>query len=368
MTFNGVVWFRRTVELPSAWAEREVWLSLGALDDFDDTYFDGVLVGRTPPGTLEAHRVRRRYPIPSARSGARHVLAVRVFDHFGAGGFAGPASDMYLECPELGERLALGGAWRLLAERQIPLLPMNVFESLPRPPLALAQQNAPAALFHGMLAPLIPYALRGAIWYQGESNVDRHASYRAMLVALIRDLRTRWAQGQFPFYYVQLANYSASPTWPLLREAQAEAASEPETGMVVTLDIGDERDIHPTNKQEVGRRLALWARARTYGEAGLAHQGPTLERVRIEGAIVRVRFAQAEGLATSDGDAPRGFTLAGSDGGHQPASAHVEGSEVVLSSERVPAPCAVRYAFVDTLRVNLCNRAGLPAAPFRTDP
>jgi sialate O-acetylesterase len=369
MPFNGVVWFRKVVDLPSAWLDHEVWLSLGAIDDFDDTYFDGVAVGRTPPGTLDAHRVRRRYALPSARTSAgRHVLAVRVFDHFGGGGFAGPASDMYLECPARAERLALNGLWRIRVERQIPLVPANVFESFPRPPLALAQQNAPATLFHGMLAPLIAYAIRGALWYQGESNVDRHASYRGLQVALMRDLRTRWGQGQFPFYYVQLANFTASPAWPLLREAQAQAASEPEAGMVVTLDIGDEADIHPTNKQEVGRRLALWARARTYGESSLAHEGPRLERVRIEGALARVRFVHAEGLATSDGEAPRGFTLAGSDGRHEPATARIDGHEVVLSSEKVPAPCAVRYAFVDTLRANLRNGVGLPAAPFRTDP
>jgi sialate O-acetylesterase len=369
MPFNGVVWFRKAVELPSAWRDQDVCLSLGAIDDFDDTYVDGVPVGRTPPGTLDAHRVRRRYAIPSELTRAgRHVVAVRVFDHFGGGGFAGPASDMYLECPVRAERVLLSGPWRVRVEREIPLVPANVFESLPVPPLALAQQNAPAALFHGMLAPLIPYAIRGALWYQGESNVQRHASYRALQVALLRDLRTRWGQGQFPFYYVQLANFTASPTWPLLREAQAQAASEPETGMVVTLDIGDEADIHPTNKQEVGRRLALWARARTYGEPSLAHEGPTLRRVRIEGSLARVRFAHAEGLGTSDGEAPRGFTLAGSDGRHEPAMARIDGDEIVLSSEKVPAPAAVRYAFVDTLRANLCNAAGLPAAPFRTDP
>jgi sialate O-acetylesterase len=369
MEFNGVVWFRRAVELPSAWAGHELRLNLGAIDDFDDTYFDGALVGRTPPGTLDSHRLPRRYAIPAERASAgRHVVAVRVFDHFGGGGFAGPASQMFLECPARGERLPLAGPWRVQVEREIPLVPMNVFQSFPPPPLALAQQHVPAALFQGMIAPLVPYAIRGALWYQGESNVDRHATYRALQLALLRDWRTRWGQGQFPFYYVQLANFTATPTWPLLREAQAEAASEPATGMVVTLDIGDPRDIHPTNKQEVGRRLALWARARTYGEASLAHAGPGLERVSIEGSRARVRFSHAEGLTTSDGRAPRGFTLAGPDGRHQPAQARIEAGDVWLESASVGSPRAVRYAFVDTLDANLQNAAGLPAAPFRTDP
>jgi sialate O-acetylesterase len=369
MPFNGVVWFRKRIELPSEWAGHELVLSLGALDDFDDTYFDGAPVGSTPPGTLDAHRVLRRYPISSERTSAgSHVLAVRVFDHFGGGGFAGPASEMYVECPARAERQAIAGAWQVRVEREIPLVPMSVFESLPHPPLALAQHNAPAALFNGMVAPLIPYAIRGALWYQGESNVDRHESYRALMLALVRDFRTRWGQGQFPFYYVQLANFAASPAWPRLREAQAEVASEPETGMVVTLDIGEAGDIHPRDKQEVGRRLALWARARTYGESSLAHEGPRLTRVRIEGSVARVQFAHAEGLTTDDGKAPRGFTLAGADGRHVPAQARIEDGDVLLDATEVPAPAAVRYAFVDTLEPNLCNTARLPAAPFRTDP
>jgi sialate O-acetylesterase len=367
MVFNGVVWFRRAVELPASWAGHELMLGLGALDDFDHTYFDGVEIGRTPPGTLDAHRVLRRYRVPAERvRGGSHLLAVRIFDHFGGGGFAGPASEMVLECPALGERIALSGPWRVAVEREIPLVPMGVFESFPAPPLALAQQHTPAALFQGMTAPLIPYAIRGAIWYQGESNVTSHERYRDQMRALIRDYRTRWGQGQFPFHYVQLASFRATEDWPRLREAQAEALSEPATGMVVTLDIGDPNDIHPRNKREVGRRLALVARARTYGEA-LVHEGPRLLGVDIAGSSARVRFTNAAGLATSDAQPPRGFTLAGADGKAWPAHAVIDGESVVLSHPRVPAPRAVRYAFSDAPDVNLQNAAGLPAWPFRTD-
>lgn len=368
MLFNGVVWFRRSVELPASWAGHPLELGLGALDDFDHTYFDGVEVGRTPPGTLDAHRVLRRYVVPAERvSGGRHVLAVRIFDHFGGGGFAGPASEMVLTCPALGERIPLAGPWRCAVEREIPLVPMSVFEGFPAPPLALAQQHSPAALFHGMTAPLIPYALRGAIWYQGESNVATHERYRDLMRALIRDYRTRWGQGQFPFYYVQLASFRATDDWPRLREAQAEALSEPATGMVVTLDVGDPDDIHPRNKREVGRRLALLARHGVYAEAGLVHEGPRLLGVDIEGQSARVRFGNADGLHTVDGEPARGFTLAGEDGQHWPANARLDGDCVALSHPRVPAPRAVRYAFADAPDVNLVNGAGLPAWPFRTD-
>jgi sialate O-acetylesterase len=366
---NGVVWFRRTVDIPASFEGHELVLSLGALDDFDDTYFDGELVGKTRPGTLDAHQIRRRYPLRagSVKRG-RHGIAVRIFDHFGNGGFAGPSSELYLARADgEGERLPLTGAWKYQVEREIPLVSHTVFHTAPTPPAALSQQNSPAGLFHGMLAPLVPYALRGAIWYQGESNTARSGNYRALMVALIRDWRTRFGQGQFPFYYVQLANYRASEDWAKLREAQAQALTEPQTGMIVALDIGDADDIHPTNKQEVGRRLSLLARAHTYGEADLIAHGPCLSRIEIQGREVRVRFAFARGLRSAD-DAPiRGFELAGADGRFSPASAQISGDEVQLVCAAVSEPCAVRYAFADNPGANLENGAGLPAAPFRTD-
>ena len=369
LNFNGVVWFRREVKLPLSFAGHELIVSLGAVDDFDDTYFDGELIGRTPPGSLDAHRTRRRYVVPKERVKAgRHVIAVRVFDHFGAGGFAGPSNEMYLESSARpGERISLEGPWRLRVEREIPLVPIAVFQTFPEPPACLAQQNTPAALFHGMVAPLCGYALRGAIWYQGESNVERHASYRAMLIALMRDYRTRWGQGQFPFYYVQLANYVAPASWPLLREAQAEAEAEPGAAMVVTIDVGDSNDIHPTNKQEVGRRLSLLARALSYGEAALEHRGPRLSRIEVAGERAWVELSSARGLRARGAEELRGFELAGADGQYHPAAAQIDGERVCLLTPRVPKPCAVRYAWAADPDANLENAAGLPAAPFRTD-
>jgi sialate O-acetylesterase len=367
--FNGVVWFRTFVDIPESFAGKELVLSLGALDDFDDTYFEGEAVGKTPPGALNAHQLRRRYRLsPSSVKHGRRCIAVRVFDHFGNGGFAGPASELFVARADgEGERIPLTGSWKYQVEREIPLVPMTVFQSAPVLPLALALQNAPASLFHGMIAPLVPYALRGAIWYQGESNAPRSAQYRALQVALIRDWRTRFGQGQFPFYLVQLANFRASADWPRLREAQAQALSEPETGMALSLDIGDPEDIHPQNKQEVGRRLGLLARAHCYGERELIAEGPRVARVDIEGQQVRVRFSHARGLRTSDGAAVRGFALAGSTGPFQAARAQIVGEEVWLECPAISQPCAVRYAWADAPDVNLQNAAGLPAEPFRSD-
>lgn len=369
LRFNGVVWFRRWVEIPAACAGHDLELHLGAIDDFDDTYFNGEPVGSTPPGTVDAHRIWRRYRVPAERvRPGRALIAVRVFDHYGGGGFSGPRAEMYLESAALpNERIGLMGPWRYAVEREIPLVPATIWNSLPPPPPALAQQNTPAALYNGMLAPLVPYRLAGFLWYQGESNTERAASYGALFRALIRDLRTRFGQGSLPFFYVQLANYRASEGWPLLREAQATTRSEPDTGMVVTIDIGDPYDIHPTNKQEVGRRLALLARARTYGEAELAHEGPRLERVRVEGARVSVQLRGAEGLRTRDGGPVRGFALAGRDGRFVAARAEIDGEGVIVTSPEVPEPHAVRYAFAADPDANLENGAGLPAEPFRTD-
>ncbi|HKO92498.1 MAG TPA: sialate O-acetylesterase [Polyangiaceae bacterium] len=369
MKFNGVVWFRRSVDIPESFAGQELTLHLGAIDDFDDTYFEGEAVGKTPPGTPNAHQVLRRYRLPagSVKSGSR-VIAVRVFDHFGNGGFAGPTGEMFLERSDgKGERVPLNGRWRYQVEREVPLVPMDVFQTAPPLPVALALHNSPASLFHGMLAPLVPYALRGAIWYQGESNTARASQYRALQVALIRDLRTRFAQGQFPFYYVQLANYRASLDWARLREAQSDALSEPETGMVISLDIGDSQDIHPKNKQEVARRLSLLARSRTYGERELVADSPRVERVSISGREVRVRFAHARGLCTADGGPVRGFALAGPLGRFELARAQIVGDEVWLEAPGLSEPRAVRYAWADDPDANLQNGAGLPAAPFRSD-
>jgi sialate O-acetylesterase len=367
--FNGIVWFRSYVDIPESFAGKELVLSLGALDDFDDSYFEGEGVGRTPPGTLGAHQLRRRYRLPAnSVEHGRRCIAVRVFDHFGNGGFAGPARDMFVARADgQGERIPLSGSWRYQVEREIPLVAANVFQTAPAPPLALALQNAPAALFHGMIAPLLPYALRGAIWYQGESNTGRPAHYRALQVALIRDWRTRFGQGQFPFYLVQLANFRAAGDWPRLREAQAQALSEPGTGMALSLDIGDPLDIHPRNKQEVGRRLSLLALAECHGQREIESHGPRVLAVDIQGSQVRVSFAHARGLRSRDAGPVRGFALAAATGPFEPARAQIVGEQVWLECPAITEPCAVRYAWADDPDVNLENAAGLPAEPFRSD-
>lgn len=370
MHFNGCVWFRRTVQIPAAWAGRELVLELGAVDDFDTTYFNGEVIGVTPRGTAMSYSLPRQYRIPAAQVKAGEAtLAVRVFDQFGDGGFAGPASAMRIHPVDTAEAaLPLAGEWLCRVEREVPTVSGAIYATSPVPPAILQRQNNPAHLYNGMIAPVAGYGIRGAIWYQGEANVEVAEHYADRLTAMIRDWRTRWGRGDFDFLQVQLATYKASPDWPFLREAQTRVLAEPATGMAVTLDIGNPADIHPRNKAEVGRRLALIARAKTYGEKALLFRGPSQARVRIDGAIARVTFENASGLRLRRGATElRGFELAGADGIYHPATARIEGTSVFLSAKSVPLPCTVRYGWDSAPDCTLENVSGLPAEPFRTD-
>jgi sialate O-acetylesterase len=230
----------------------------------------------------------------------------------------------------------------------------------------------PAGLFNAMIMPLTPYAIRGAIWYQGESNADRPAQYRKLFPAMIRDWRHAWEEGDFPFLFVQLANWGISQprsNWPELREAQLMTLSLPKTGMAVTIDIGDGSDIHPKNKQDVGYRLALAAQAIAYGR-DVIYSGPIYESMAVEGEKVRLRFKYVYGgLVAKNWPSPAlsGFEIAGDDHEFVAAEAKIDGDTVVVRSEKAPHPVAVRYAWAMNPSCNLYNRAGLPASPFRTD-
>lgn len=224
-------------------------------------------------------------------------------------------------------------------------------------------------LFHGKISPLIPYALRGAVWYQGEANSHSGKSllYRYQLPLLVSDWRSRWGE-EFPFAWVQLPNYERSGEgWPLVREAMLLSLRLPRTGMAITVDIGDPGNIHPQNKQEVGRRLALWALGEVYGKSVPSTCGPLPAGKEVRGKEIRLSFAHAEGGLQSGGEEMKGFVIAGEDRQWQPAQARIEGSQVMVSSELVPQPVAVRYAWSDNPDCNLRNGAGLPASPFRTD-
>ncbi|MBK9120414.1 MAG: 9-O-acetylesterase [Phycisphaerales bacterium] len=268
------------------------------------------------------------------------------------------------------DALAAFEAWlpnaRAAVERGAPPAPPPAWPVHP-----LEQPSGPTALYNGMIHPLVPFALRGVIWYQGESNHPDGMLYRDKMEALIRGWRLVWNQGDFPFYYVQLAPYGLIYTGeqlPRIWEAQMAALALPQTGMAVTVDIGDVHDIHPKNKHDVGHRLALWALANTYGRAELVYSGPLYAGMTAEDGRVRIRFRHTGGgLATRDGAAPSHFEIAGVDRRFVPAQAVLDSDTVVVHSEAVPEPVAVRYAWSQRAEPNLMNREGLPASPFRTD-
>lgn len=254
---------------------------------------------------------------------------------------------------------AAAGQSRKRAPRRAPLNPVELHD----------RQNGVAVLFNGMIAPLIPFALRGAIWYQGEANTrpERASYYQYQLPLLVKDWRARWGQGSFPFAWVQLPNFNGpGRNWPVVREGMLKTLAVPRTGMAVTIDIGEAGNIHPKNKQEAGRRLAMWALGDVYGHKG-AVSGPLFAGQKIKSGQIVISFAHAGGGLVAKNGALEGFLIAGSDKRWVPAVAKIAGSTVVISSPEVKQPVAVRYAWANNPRCNLYNGAGLPASPFRTD-
>jgi sialate O-acetylesterase len=291
------------------------------------------------------------------------VITVRVVNQ-GGGGFTGKDEQMKVQLPgDAGAAIALAGPWRLQ-------------DTAPRArtgaPLAGNPNNC-SVLYNGMIAPLIPFAIKGAIWYQGESNAARGRQYRTLLPTMIKDWRARFGLGDFGFYIVSLANFKPGfpeprdNDWAELREAQALTAKTlPNCGLAVAIDIGDAADIHPKNKREVGRRLALNALALTYGKK-IEWSGPWYQSMKITGDRIRLKFDHATSGLRAKGDKLNGFAIAGADRRFVWADAVIEGDSVVVSSPAIPRPVAVRYAWDANPVCNLYNGENLPAVPFRTD-
>ena len=352
---NGIIWFRKTIDLPADAAGQDAILHFVA-DDNDTAWVNGTQIGAT-----EGFQTPRDYHVPaSLLKAGPNEIAIRVLDTGGQGGIYGDAVKLFWEVPG-GQNIPLAGPWHYKVGASLA-------KTTPLP-LGPIDQNSPTTLFNGMVAPLIPYGIKGALWYQGEANASRAAQYRRLLPAMIGDWRTRWGEGSFPFYIVQLANWApGGDAWPELQEAQwLTAKSVPNAGIATAIDIGDHTDIHPKNKQEVGRRLALVAEAQAFGEKVEA-SGPLYKSMQVEGNAIRLRFTHLGGGLTAHADGLlTGFTVAGADKKFIPADARIDGDTVVVSASEVPTPVAARYAWSADPVCSLYNKAGLPALPFRTD-
>jgi sialate O-acetylesterase len=357
---DSIAWYRTSFELTPAEARAGLRLGLGNIDDSDISWVNGHEVGRT---TLAWNRARV-YEVPPAflRPGG-NVVAVRVEDTGGGGGIWGDPGLLYVEVP--GQRRSLVGTWRF----KLGVVTVN---------MDFHKNQVPTVLYNKMVYPLLPYPIRGVLWYQGESNTapEDALAYRRLFCALIEDWRAGWGLGHVPFLFVQLPNYrptAAEPSdgsWALLRESQSTALALPMTAQAVTIDIGEANDIHPRNKQEVGRRLALAARSVAYGE-DVVFSGPVYKRHEVHHGQVVVEFSHVgRGLVAKGEAAGRltGFTIAGADRCFLPAHAEIRGRRIVVWNDLVPDPVAVRYAWADNPEgANVFNVEGLPASPFRTD-
>jgi sialate O-acetylesterase len=359
---DGVVWFRKEIQLTEAQAAAAT-LHLAMIDDNDVTWVNGAKVGETT-----GYNVERAYKIPAGLlKPGKNIIALRIDDPSGNGGISGKEEDIYLSFAD-GSKIPLAGQWLVNVEK--------VTNS--GAATAMGPNEYPTLLFNGMINPIIPYGIRGALWYQGESNTGRAFQYRKSFPLMINDWRKRWAQGDFPFYFVQLATFFAGSggnknsgnEWAELREAQTLTLSLPNTGMAVTTDIGNPKDIHPINKQDVGKRLALQALQKTYGRKNLLASGPVFEKATAKGNQMVVSFNHTgSGLTTADKYGYLyGFEVAGIDQQWHFARAWIVGNTVLVESDKVSSPVALRYNWTDNAEAgNLFNKEGLPAAPFRTD-
>ncbi len=364
--FDGTIFFRKVVNLDEQFARKPAVLAIGPIDDRDEALINGVRIGATH-GDNQWNQPRS-YKIPAGvLEAGNNTIALRVLDTGGLGaiGMTGDKSwPMSLILNDgAGPTIDLAGPWKMWHGSPMKDLPAY-------PAGAEVTPNSPTALYGGMISPLMPMAIRGAIWYQGESNRYDPALYARLMPALIADWRAGFQNPTLPFYFVQIAPFkydNDKGQTAELREAQAKTLAVPHTGMVVTLDIGDPMDIHPRNKAEVGRRLALLALKNAYGQSALQAGGPVFESARFEPTRASLTFSNVDGGLVLAG-AGRGFELAGEDRVFHPAIAKKETPNLlIVTSDAVPSPVAARYAFGNDAVGDLANSAGLPAAPFRTD-
>ncbi|WZL89817.1 sialate O-acetylesterase [Salinimicrobium sp. 3283s] len=353
---NGVVWFRKTVDLKEDQAQGAAKLILGRIVDADSVFVNGKFVGNTtyqyPP---------RRYEIPEGvLKAGENTISIRIINEGGRGGFVEEKEYKLITAEE---EIDLTGTWKFKLGAEMPRLQGQTFI-----------RWKPLGLYNAMINPLIDYSIKGVIWYQGESNADTPGEYQALMTTLIKDWRNKWNEPDLPFLYVQLANFMgtkdqpADSQWARLRDAQLKTLTVPHTGMAVAIDVGEANDIHPLNKKDVGERLARAAKKVAYGE-DIVPAGPLYKSFSKEGDSIVISFENVgDGLVSKNGKSLSYFSIAGKDREFKWAQAEIRGDKVVVYHPEIKDPVAVRYAWADNPEgANLYNKDGLPASPFRTD-
>ncbi|MGQ1947064.1 sialate O-acetylesterase [Geofilum sp. OHC36d9] len=374
--FDGAVWFAKEIVIPQDWAGKELTLTLGAIDDIDVTYLNGKEIGaHEQEGFWQANRV---YTIPAAEVTTGKVrLTVKVLDLQGGGGFMGTDKSMRLfRTDDPSVAISVAGEWKYKVGGQLIAHQLYLFDpekdsfsKRPKVDLVISSQT-PGVLYNAMISPLTPFSLKGTIWYQGEANVGRAGQYMRLTSMLITNWRNRFKNETMPFYYVQLAPWNYGDPSGIssagLRDAQRRMLDIPNTGMAVTLDIGNVNDIHPAKKQEVGERLALWALANDYG-IETPFSGPLLRGHEVIGNKVRLTFEHVYDGLVLKSKIPNQFGIAGKDGVFYPATAKIVNETIEVSTPKVKEPVNVRYAYKNGAEASLFNSAGLPAPSFSTE-
>ncbi len=360
---NGIVWYRKEINVPESMTGTPARVFLGRIVDADILYINGKQVGQTT-----YQYPQRRYTVPAGvlKSG-KNIVVVKVTNNSGKGGFV-PDKPYCLFTEK--DTIDLKGDWHYKVDEVF--LPQKPDPAIPAP---IIRQYQPSALYNAMIAPLVNYAIKGFLWYQGEANTVRAAEYAKLQPAQITDWRVKWNQGELPFLYVQLPgfmemNYLPSESqWAAFRESQLKSLSVPNTAMAVAIDLGEWNDIHPDRKKEVGERLSLAARNLVYGEKNLVYSGPVYQSKEIrENQIILTFMHTGTGLKSADGEKLSQFAIAGADKKFVWANAKIQGDKVVVWSNDIKDPLYVRYAWADNPDgANLFNNEGLPASPFRTD-
>ena len=351
---EGMVWLRKKITLPESLNRKDLTINLGHPEMNYSLYFNGQEICKNVWNANPTHH----YIIPAnmVKSG-ENTIAVRIAMLWGGGGLNPPAEDIYIT--DGSSKISLAGKWLYKKDLETAFPKIHNY------------QYYPTVLFNAMINPVIPYGIKGFIWYQGESNAGAAYDYRKLFPMMISDWRQRWHQGNLPFLFVQLANYMktkplpSESEWAELREAQTRTLSQPNTGMACIIDIGEANDIHPKNKQEVGRRLALIANKQVYKKDCIA-SGPMYKNFRKEGNRIRISFTNnGTSLSTKDGKEVTGFAVAAKDKQFYWAKAIIEGNEVIVYSDKVAEPVAVRYAWADNPECNLVNSEGLACCSFQ---